>query len=94
MKHAMLIAFLALGMPAAAQADCFAEYKAKQDGPLRLHYGIASLPGACPDAATAAAQLRPRLSAAGWQLLNIVRLSPEAPGPQQRANAGEHYLRY
>lgn len=94
MKHAMLIAFLTLALPAAAQADCWAEYKAKQDSPLRLHYGIASLPGACPDAARAAAQLRPRLSRGGWQLLNIVRLSQDAPGPKQKANAGEYYLRY
>ncbi|EIE49724.1 hypothetical protein [Salipiger aestuarii] len=94
MKHAILIALLALGVPAAAQADCWVEYKAKQDSPLRLHYGIVRLPGVCPDMAAAAAQLRPRLSSGGWQLLNVVRLSQDAPGQKQRTNAGEYYLRY
>ncbi|MBU2961905.1 hypothetical protein KO516_14030 [Citreicella sp. C3M06] len=94
MKHALLIALLVIGMPAAAQADCFAQYKAKQDSPLRLHFGIARLSGACPDRPTAESQLRARLAQGGWQLLNIVSLSPDEPGAKQKANAGEFYLRY
>ena len=38
----LLAALLALAaLP--AQAQCFADYKAKQDGPLRLHYGVAQV---------------------------------------------------
>lgn len=94
MKHVFLIAMLTIGLPAAAQADCYAGYKAKQDSPLRLHYGIARLPGACPDTAAASDQLRRRLSGDGWQLLGIVSLSPNEPDPKQKANAGDYYLRY
>lgn len=68
MKQIALI--LALLAPMSAQAACFADYKAKQDNPLRLHYGVAevsacSLPGA-------AAELDARLAQIGWQLLTVV----------------------
>jgi hypothetical protein len=33
--------FLAAAQPAAAA--CYADYKAKQDAPLRLHYGVSCL---------------------------------------------------
>ena len=36
-----------LGGPAMA-ADCYADYKAKQDNPLRLHYGVAKVTGPAP----------------------------------------------
>ena len=81
-------------IPATARADCFAAYKAKQDNPLRLHFGVLKLDGDCPapDAATAAA--RARLDAAGWTLLNVVGLSETEPGDDRKADAGQFYLRY
>ena len=54
---------LALAMillPALAEAACFADYKAKRDNPLRLHYGVVKLSdGACPSQGDAAAQMHP-----------------------------------
>ena len=46
MKHPLatygLAALVALaGLPAAA--DCYADYKAKRDDPLQLHYGVIAL---------------------------------------------------
>ena len=35
---------LATTLATGAQADCYADYKAKQDDPLRLHYGIMADP--------------------------------------------------
>lgn len=86
-------AFAALAGP--AHADCFADYKAKQDNPLRLHYGVAEVPdGACGNPAAAAAALGPRLARAGWTLLNVVgTFGPEGLAGRQ-ASAGEFYLRY
>ena len=92
-----LIAYLllALFLPAAAQAACYAEYKAKKDNPLRLHYGIMQLgSGECPGANRARRQVAQRLSGAGWTLLAVTSLSDTPPSDQQRANAGEFYLRY
>ena len=84
--------FAALALP--ASADCFAEYKAKRDDPLRLHYGIMALPAPCPDRRAAAGALAPRLAAAGWTLLDVVALSTTQPTDEMQANAGQHYLRY
>lgn len=95
MRHALLPLILALLLPAAAQAQCYAEYKAKQDNPLRLHYGILVLDSAaCPGPAAAERAVAQRLSGTGWTLLNVVGLSQAPPSDQQRANAGDFFLRF
>ena len=96
MKRAALCLsiFLALGaaLPAGA-AGCYADYKAKQDNPLRLHYGVARIDGPCtPEAARA--ELAPRLSAKGWTLLNVLSVFPEDGLAQRRDSAGPNYLRF
>lgn len=89
---AMFVA-LATAVPAAAQ--CYADYKAKQDDPLRLHYGVAQLPaGACGDAGAAAAYLAPRLQRDGWILLQIVSTFGPEGLESRRESAGQFYLRY
>lgn len=77
-----------------ASAECYADYKAKQDDPLRLHYGVAQVSdGSCSPGA-AEGELRPRLSAAGWTLLNVLStFGPEGLGERQ-ASAGEYFLRF
>ena len=85
---------LSLATPGMAFADCYVEYKAKQDSPLRLHYGILALPGDCPGKARAQQRTESRLASQGWVLLNILGLSTSAPSDQQRANAGDYYLRF
>ncbi len=77
-----------------ALAGCFVDYKARQTDPLRLHYGIVELPGQCPSPAEAEAQTAARIAAGGWQLLTILGRSDTPPSDQQKADAGEHYLRY
>lgn len=85
---------LALAGPALG-ADCYADYKAKQDNPLRLQYGVAQLPAeACGDPRAAAQYLAPRLSGNGWTLLQIEgTFGPEGLA-SRRANAGQYFLRY
>jgi uncharacterized membrane protein len=93
MKHALLI--LALLAAAPAQADCYADYKAKQDNPLRLHYGVAKLPdNACGSAGAAAKALAPRLAPQGWTLLNILSIFGPEGLDQRKASAGQYFLRY
>ena len=41
----LLVPLLALMLAGPAQAECYADYKAKQDDPLRLHYGVAQVSG-------------------------------------------------
>lgn len=75
------------------QAACYADYKAKQDNPLRLHYGVTEVRGDC-SVATAEAQLRDSLAHDGWQLLNVLGVFDESELEERRDSAGEFYLRY
>ncbi|WP_194097758.1 hypothetical protein [Marivivens aquimaris] len=91
MKHILPIVLALLGT--AAQADCYADYKAKQDDPLRLQYGVAQINGAC-EIEAAANELAPRLEGAGWILLNIVSVFDENGLEERRDSAGENFLRF
>ena len=89
---ALLCPLLMLGT--AADAECFADYKAKRDDPLRLHYGVAQLPdNACTKQAASRA-LAPRLARDGWTLLNIVSIFGPEGLEQRKASAGPYFLRY
>ncbi|MBS0126330.1 hypothetical protein [Thetidibacter halocola] len=94
MKTLALTLLVSLALAGAARADCFVEYKAKQDDPLRLHYGILALPGGCPSAPAAQDAAARRLAAGGWTLLTVLGVSAETPPDQKKANAGDFYLRF
>lgn len=83
--------FLAL-LAAPASAQCFADYKAKQDDPLRLHYGVAQI--AVCTRADAQTELAPRLAAAGWTLLQVVSIFGPDKLPEKQAGAGPYFLRF
>ena len=88
-----LLLSAALGGP--AQANCYADYKAKQDQPLRLADGVAELPDrGCGGRDAAASVLAPRLAAAGWTLLNVLSLFGPEGLEERRDSAGEFFLRY
>lgn len=92
MKHLITYALLALSLSAVpGHAACFVEYKAKQDNPLRLHYGIIKVGGDCSDADAKATS---RLQSNGWSLLTILSASQEKPSRNKQENAGANYLRY
>ena len=76
-----------------AHAACYADYKARKDNPLQLHYGVAQVQGACTKD-TATTQLRPRLAAAGWQLLTVVSVFDDAGLPSRQGAAGAFFLRF
>ncbi|MGC1496225.1 MAG: hypothetical protein WA790_10475 [Sulfitobacter sp.] len=96
MKNALLSLLIAgsisIAAPAAA-ANCYADYKAKQDNPLRLHYGVAQVSGAC-NAGSARAELSARLAAQGWTLLNVLSVFGDEGLAQRRDSAGPNYLRF
>lgn len=93
MKHlSAFIITLMLGT-GAAQANCYADYKAKQDNPLQLQYGVAQVYGDC-SVDGARAELDPRLSASGWQLLEVISVFDDAGLDERQDSAGDNYLRY
>lgn len=79
--------------PALADEKCFADYKAKQDNPLRLHYGVIRLEGAC-DAGAARSEVAARLSSEGWVLLNVLSVFGQDGLKERKASAGRYFLRF
>ncbi|MEQ6249726.1 hypothetical protein ABMC89_12605 [Sulfitobacter sp. HNIBRBA3233] len=88
-----LVALLTTAGAQAQAADCYADYKAKQDNPLRLHYGVAEVRGDCTKGA-ARSELAERLAAKGWTLLNIVSVFGPEGLDQRRSSAGSNFLRF
>lgn len=93
MKHLSFSLCLLMLSTTAVNAACYADYKAKQDDPLRLHYGVAEVSGDCTVAA-AQSQLGDRLNANGWQLLNVLGVFDDAGLDERKDSAGEFFLRY
>ncbi|WP_425040520.1 hypothetical protein [Primorskyibacter sp. S187A] len=91
MKQILLIMGLVV-LASGAQAACYADYKAKKDSPLRLHYGVAQV-AECSRAG-AANELQGRLARQGWTLLNVLGVFDESGLAERAENAGRFYLRY
>ena len=89
----LAISALVIALPLAAEAQCFADYKAKQDNPLRLHYGVAQLSGGCNRGA-AQSELQRRLAANGWTLLQVMSVFGPEGLAQRKGSAGQYYLRF
>lgn len=98
MKKTLEIVTLAVGLVVAGSATsaaCFADYKAKKENPLRLHYGVIELDGgACSGGAAARTAIQERISAGGWTLLNILGVFDEGGLEERKASAGKFYLRF
>lgn len=88
--------FLVLATLAApAQAECYADYKAKKDYPLTLAYGVSLISDAvCGKPKLAKAELVPRLAADGWTLLKILSTFGPEGLAERKSSAGDFYLRY
>ncbi|KNG94536.1 hypothetical protein [Pseudaestuariivita atlantica] len=96
MKHVLALCLALAASIGSAEAACYAEYKAKRDNPLQLHYGILQLPSdaACRNQQRAGAVIERRIGRDGWTLLSVMSLSTTPPSAEQRSNAGQYYLRY
>ena len=93
MKRLCIPFAVMLALAGPAQAACYADYKAKQDNPLRLHYGVAQIDGTCSPK-SAADQLRTRLAAQGWTLLTVLSVFDDQGLGERKDSAGNFYLRY
>jgi len=96
MKHTLALlctaASLLLAAPAFAES-CYADYKAKQDNPLRLHYGVIQIDGPC-NKESAKSQTSSRLQAEGWTLLSILSTFGADGLAERKQSAGPYYLRF
>jgi len=92
MLRPLLLSALLTGLAGAAQAACYADYKARRDNPLKLHYGVMQV-GSC-DRGAAQGEVASRLAANGWTLLNVLSVFDESGLEARKANAGQFYLRF
>jgi len=88
------VALVALMAASPAGASCYADYKAKLDSPLRLHYGVIELPDTACTKQAAKAQIAQRLRVDGWKLLNILSIFDAGGLEERKDSAGQYFLRY
>ncbi|MAY32129.1 MAG: hypothetical protein MRY67_14270 [Rhodovulum sp.] len=87
------LALTALALP--AQAACYADYKAKREKPLRLHYGVIELSDqSCTSRDAAAREISRKLEKDGWQLLNVMSTFAQDGLAERKSSAGKFYLKY
>ena len=90
----MSVVLLGLALAGQASAQCYADYKAKQDNPLRLQYGLIELPAtACGSRQAATRHAAPILERSGWTLLQIESIFGAAEFQRRSANASAIHLR-
>lgn len=77
-----------------AHAECYADYKAKRDDPLRLHYGVIAVPDNACSVAAAAGAIAPRLAQQGWTLLNVLSTFGPEGLDERKASAGAYFLSF
>lgn len=93
MKQTLLTCAALVLLATQANAACFADYKAKRDNPLKLHYGVAEVSGACTKK-NARAKLQERLASQGWVLLNVVSVFDASGLEKRKESASEFFLRF
>ncbi len=89
-----IIVTLVIFLTQSAQAACYADYKAKQENPLKLHYGIMKFDSVECTTSIVQKKVALRLLPHGWTLLNLLTVSRKLPTTQRKENAGENFLRY
>ena len=78
-----------------ASAACYADYKAKKENPLRLHYGVVEVPSQpCQMSRAVTRTVAERVAAGGWELLQVQSVFDETGLEAKKRDAGEFYLRF
>lgn len=96
-KHILYSLALAIGVGVAhpAAAACYADYKAKRDNPLRLHYGVVQVSdAACSQPSVAKTEIQAKISQDNWRLLTVMSFFDENGLKERQKSAGEYFLRY
>ncbi len=89
---ATLAVFLAAGP---ASAACYADYKAKKENPLKLHYGVIQLDAEpCQMSKALANTAKNRLVGSGWTLLQVRSVFDERSLEAKKKDAGAYFLRF
>ncbi|NNE82233.1 MAG: hypothetical protein HKN18_18330 [Silicimonas sp.] len=88
-----LLGLLFLAIP--AEAACYADYKAKKENPLRLHYGVMRIDSnPCTMSNTVRQVVAQRLKASGWKLLQVQSVFDDSGLARRKKDAGQFFLRF
>lgn len=94
MKH-ILAATLFTVLAGPATAACYADYKAKRDDPLKLHYGVIEISdAACGNKGVAKKEVAAALKDNNWKLLNILSVFDDSGLSKRKDSAGKFFLRF
>lgn len=95
-KIVFLCAVLIAGSAAtASRAACYADYKAKQEAPLRLHYGVVQVDvSPCQSSEAVTSIVKERIATGGWQLLQVQSVFDESGLERRKQDAGQYFLRF
>lgn len=92
-KYVATLAFFLAAGP--VSAGCYADYKAKKENPLKLHYGVMQLDaGPCQMSKAITKKVRSRLSGGGWTLLKVRSVFDERSLEAKKKDAGAYFLRF
>ena len=90
-----IAAIIAVCISGQAQAACYADYKAKRDNPLKLHYGVIKIEGdPCVMSDKVQSMVADRLKSEGWKLLNVQSVFDDGGLADRKKDAGEFFLRF
>ncbi len=95
-KRPFILALATLSVLASpASAACYADYKAKQESPLKLHYGVIRIDSSpCVMSDSVKSTVAQRLSASGWKLLQVRSVFDDSGLGKRKKDAGEYFLRF
>lgn len=93
MKPVLAAAALSV-LAAPLHAACYADYRARMDNPLRLHYGVVEVPQSACSVGAASGVVAGRLAAQGWTLVNVSSVFDDAGLASRRSDAGQYFLRF
>lgn len=94
MKRLLAASLVVLSLASSVQAECYADYKAKQGNPLKLHYGVVQVPDNACNPPAAAAVVRSKLERAGWTLLNVISTFGPDGLAERKNSAGAYFLAF
>ncbi|MDO9525972.1 MAG: hypothetical protein Q7J57_10640 [Gemmobacter sp.] len=94
MPRSLILAALLAFVAVPSHAACYADYKAKRDQPLQLHYGVLELPDSACTPAAAPVEIARRIGGDGWKLLNVLGTFGPDGLDARRSDAGAYFLRY
>jgi len=95
LKHLSILVLASAVSAAPAWGACYADYKAKRENPLRLHYGVIEInDSACGDLTRAAELIGRRIDKDNWTLLNVLSTFGPDGLKEREGSAGKYFLKY